>query len=187
MCPIENPGRLKELNCGLISVKTGQDSGGSSISRGGDTNTHRGVPTYYFANFLPKTAWKWKNLDREGRRASLVSPWDQPMQDRHGRRAVRCNACIPSTVFPDPPLIGALSDRSAGHSAVLHLLLLFTQWSYLQKIPTCISSTPSESFAKFLRTSVKILPSTSLPEIASLGNSTSSNSRNNKQQPIFCQ
>ena len=25
-----------------------------------------GVLTYYFENFLPKTAWKWKNLDPEG-------------------------------------------------------------------------------------------------------------------------
>ena len=27
-----------------------------------------GVLTYYFAVFLPKTAWKWKNLDPQGAR-----------------------------------------------------------------------------------------------------------------------
>ena len=27
-------------------------------------NSREGGPTYYFVNFLPKTAWKWKNLNR---------------------------------------------------------------------------------------------------------------------------
>ena len=60
---------------------------------------------------------------QEGRCASLASPLDQAMQDRHGRRAVRCNACIPSTGFPDPPLMTSCRLDPV----VLHLLLLFTQ------------------------------------------------------------
>ena len=30
---------------------------------------------YYFANLLPKTAWKWKNWDLEGGGAFLAPPW----------------------------------------------------------------------------------------------------------------
>ena len=33
---------------------------------GGAPTSKVGAPTYYLAKFLPKTAWKWKNLDREG-------------------------------------------------------------------------------------------------------------------------
>ena len=32
-----------------------------------------------FFKFLPKTAWKWKNLDPQGGRASLAPPLDPPM------------------------------------------------------------------------------------------------------------
>ena len=32
-----------------------------------------------FFNFFPKTAWKWKNLDPQGGRASLAPPLDLPM------------------------------------------------------------------------------------------------------------
>ena len=42
------------------------------FSRGGGT-LEVGVLTYYFPNFLPKTAWKWKNLDTGGTR-----PWRTP-------------------------------------------------------------------------------------------------------------
>ena len=49
-------------------------SGRSRIFLEGGMPTPKvGVLTYYFANFLPKTAWKWKNLDPEG-----VSPWHPP-------------------------------------------------------------------------------------------------------------
>ena len=33
-----------------------------------------GAKTYCLARFLPKTAWKWKQLDQEGA-ASLAPPW----------------------------------------------------------------------------------------------------------------
>ena len=36
-----------------------------SQTRGG-ANLQVGEATYYLANFSPKTAWKWKNLDPEG-------------------------------------------------------------------------------------------------------------------------
>ena len=38
-------------------------SGGSRIFLRGCANSQK---CYYFSNFLPKTAWKWKNLDRGG-------------------------------------------------------------------------------------------------------------------------
>ena len=38
------------------------------------SNRGTGAPTYYLAKFLPKTAWKWKSLDRE--RASIAQPLD---------------------------------------------------------------------------------------------------------------
>ena len=38
--------------------------------------------SYYFADILPKTAWKWKNLDPRGR-ASLVPPFNLPMPFPH--------------------------------------------------------------------------------------------------------
>ena len=35
-----------------------------------------GAPTYYFDQFSPKTAWKWKKLDREGgARVPGAPPW----------------------------------------------------------------------------------------------------------------
>ena len=46
----------------------------------GGANPPGGGATYYFAQFLPKTAWKWKNLDPEGgARASLAPPLDPPI------------------------------------------------------------------------------------------------------------
>ena len=42
------------------------------FTRGGGAKLWgEGVPIYDLANFLLKTAWKWKNLDREGRGAFL--------------------------------------------------------------------------------------------------------------------
>ena len=50
-------------------------SGGSRISQtqggGGGPTSKVGTPSYYFAKFFPKTAWKWNTLDPEGGRASL--------------------------------------------------------------------------------------------------------------------
>ena len=40
-------------------------SGGSRIFLRGLLTLKVGVLTYYFTNFLPETAWKWKNLDLE--------------------------------------------------------------------------------------------------------------------------
>ena len=37
------------------------------------------VNSYYLANFPPKTAWNWKNLD-PGKGASLAPPLDPPME-----------------------------------------------------------------------------------------------------------
>ena len=51
------------------------NSSWSRISREVGTPTPEGsVPTYYFEKFLPKTAWKWKNLDWTESR-SLAHPW----------------------------------------------------------------------------------------------------------------
>ena len=44
-----------------------QTSGGSRISQKGAPALKVEVPTYYLAIFFPKTAWKWKKLDRGGR------------------------------------------------------------------------------------------------------------------------
>ena len=51
------------------------------------------VLTYYFANFLTKTAWKWKDLDPGG--AHPWCPLDPPMM-----LLLKCCACV-----LDPPLI----------------------------------------------------------------------------------
>ena len=45
---------------------------------GGATTLDFGAKTYYFARFLPKTAWKWKALDQEGARLYPPPP-DLPM------------------------------------------------------------------------------------------------------------
>ena len=37
------------------------------------------VLTYHFANFLPQTAWKWKNLDLGGGARAPGAPWDLPV------------------------------------------------------------------------------------------------------------
>ena len=52
-------------------------SGGSMIFLWGTLTPRVGVLTYYFANFFPKTAWKWKNLDPKGR------PW-HPLRSANG-------------------------------------------------------------------------------------------------------
>ena len=47
----------------------------------GAPTPNMGAPTYYLVKNFLKTAWKWKNLDPEGRgRASLAPPLDPPMQ-----------------------------------------------------------------------------------------------------------
>ena len=47
--------------------------------RGGAPISETGAPTYFFANFLLKTAGKWKNLDQEG-----ACPW-RPTWIHHWR------------------------------------------------------------------------------------------------------
>ena len=65
---------------GLVArelLNTDVSSSGSRISQkaGVGATSKVGVPTYYLAKFLPKTAWKWKNLDpRVGAGTSLASP-----------------------------------------------------------------------------------------------------------------
>ena len=55
---------------GFYSIFMDTCSGGSRIFLGG-----RQLPkVLLFFNFLPKTAWKWKNLDPQGGRASLAPP-----------------------------------------------------------------------------------------------------------------
>ena len=55
------------LNIGLYTkYSLGQSVADQGLSRPGTT-------TYYLAKFFLKTAWKWKNLDREG-----VCPWYAP-------------------------------------------------------------------------------------------------------------
>ena len=41
---------------------------------GGPPTPEVGMLTYHFANFLPETAWKWKNLDSKGG----ACPWQSP-------------------------------------------------------------------------------------------------------------
>ena len=54
-------------------------SGGSKISQGAQT-------ACYFAKLLLKTAWKWKNLDWEGRIASLAPLLDPPLDNIQKRK-----------------------------------------------------------------------------------------------------
>ena len=49
-------------------------SGGSRIFLREAPSPTVGVLSYYFANFLRKTAWKWKNLDPKG----SARPWRPP-------------------------------------------------------------------------------------------------------------
>ena len=46
------------------------------FSPGGCANSQK---CYYFSIFLPKTAWKWKNLDPGGARPWRPQPLDPPM------------------------------------------------------------------------------------------------------------
>ena len=41
-----------------------------------------------FFNFLPKTAWKWKNLDPQGGRASLAPPWIRQCTQAHVSKVI---------------------------------------------------------------------------------------------------
>ena len=64
-------------------------SGGSKISQMGVSTQEIGAPNYYLANFLPITAWKWKQLDRKGRppqnpAADLVFPRRAHQSERGG-------------------------------------------------------------------------------------------------------
>ena len=48
--------------------------------RRGGANPKVGAPTYYLVKNFPKTAWKWKNLDPEGRvPGAPPPPLDLPM------------------------------------------------------------------------------------------------------------
>ena len=59
-------------------------SGGSRISQKGDV-IPEGAPTYYFAIFLPKTAWKWRYSDRV---SGVMLPLDPPLPSLLPRNAV---------------------------------------------------------------------------------------------------
>ena len=50
-------------------------SDGSRISQRGGTNSRGDAQIYYFAKLSTKTAWKWKNLDREGVSVPGAPPW----------------------------------------------------------------------------------------------------------------
>ena len=69
-----------------------------------------GVLAYYFANFLPKTAWKWKNLDPKG----IAYPW-RPLESANANgsafyRATRVDLSrIPSKCACDSKRGGASS------------------------------------------------------------------------------
>ena len=49
---------------------------GFSRRGGGGATPKVGAPIYYFAQFSPKTAWKWKNLDTE--RGASLTPHSYP-------------------------------------------------------------------------------------------------------------
>ena len=49
------------------------------FSWGGCANSQSG---YYFAHFVPKTAWKWKNLDPGAKGRAAGTPLDAPMISR---------------------------------------------------------------------------------------------------------
>ena len=48
------------------------------LGGGRDGNFRRGVPTYFFVNFVPKTAWKRKNLDQKGKGGASLAPLLDP-------------------------------------------------------------------------------------------------------------
>ena len=54
-------------------------SGTRPVDGGGAPTSKVGAPTYYLAKFLPKTAWKWLNLGREGGALPWRHPLDPPM------------------------------------------------------------------------------------------------------------
>ena len=56
---------------------------------GGAPTSKVGAPTYYFIKFSPKTAWKLKNLDPEGGRASLAPP--PPLKSANAWNTVNVN------------------------------------------------------------------------------------------------
>ena len=58
-----------------------------------------GVLTYYFAIFLPKTAWKWKNLDPEGSVSS--APLDRWTRTRILIRVWLCGPKMGTVVIGD--------------------------------------------------------------------------------------
>ena len=55
-------------------VSTNHFSSGSGIYQMGALTPKVGAPTYCLAKNFPKTAWKWKKLDQEGRSLSLSTP-----------------------------------------------------------------------------------------------------------------
>ena len=65
------PKKLHEIK--KILVRWG---GGAFLesTTGGGANSKGGCKKLLFRGFPPKTAWNWKNLDPEGRRASLPPP-----------------------------------------------------------------------------------------------------------------
>ena len=60
-------------------------SGGSRISQMGEPTPEFGPKTYYLRGFLPKTAWKWKKLDRGGHIPGAPPPWSA--------NAIKSNFC----------------------------------------------------------------------------------------------
>ena len=59
----------------LLASRTSGDS--RIFLKGEGANSQNGCGNLLFCNFLPKTAWKWKNLDRRG--GFLVLPLDPPL------------------------------------------------------------------------------------------------------------
>ena len=47
--------------------------------RSGGANSKVDVKSYYLANFFPKAAWNWKNLDHEEGAHVPGTPLDPPM------------------------------------------------------------------------------------------------------------
>ena len=59
------------------------------FSRGGGANSKI---SYYLANFFPKTAWNWKNLDPGGTRP-WRPPLDPPMNCSQGLKSISLTGC----------------------------------------------------------------------------------------------
>ena len=83
------------------SITASGCGGGSMIFLSGAPTPKVGVLTYYFVKFLPKTAWKQKNLDTEGVRVpSAPIPW---IRQWRGKMAFGSKALVATLLF-DPSM-----------------------------------------------------------------------------------